>query len=462
MKMKKSVLILLLAGLMFIGFQTDGYAKKNKQKLTKEQKRIAKIEKKEKLIVKHVGTRANWKPAVFKNIRKGMTCSQVARVFKGLNCRTSSSFKTVSVGLGTVSQLKFYFNRGRLQNATIIFSPRLLDQKVFNTALSNVVQRKWGPISNTADIRWKNGNYENVKLKFNKSHWELEVQLPSIDPGDVNLGIFNEAGLRDNLETFFGGRDNCVPAFFTRYRYHMTWQEVKQIHPDLSYNPSKSINQSYVSILNHPLVAGLRLRIDSGLLEGVEAVFHWQIPRDLFKQVSFEVMRGKYGTGLKDEKIVKDHISVYTSSKEFVYRQWKTDRWSVNMRLPKKGGVPVVAARAKNPAPRLKSVSAPSAPIGDITGDWKLTAARKGNKVAPMDDGVERKIEFTAGKEIKMKENGKIVMSNYYKVSGNGLYFTSAKGGGATKKFGTVISCKNNKLVMTIEGQSVQMIFERQ
>ncbi len=65
--MKKSFVIMMLAGLMFIGFQTDGYAKKKKKKLTKEQKRIAKIKKNEKKIEKYLGTRQDWKPAAFKN-----------------------------------------------------------------------------------------------------------------------------------------------------------------------------------------------------------------------------------------------------------------------------------------------------------------------------------------------------------------------------------------------------------
>lgn len=453
--MKKSILFLLIACFMLMGFQPDGFAKK--QKLTKEQKRAAKLAKKEKVIEKHVGTRTNWKPEAFKHLRKGMTCSQVSQIFKRLNCGGSSSFKIAPGGLGTISQYKFYFYRGRLSRATLIFGVRLLDSKVFNTALSRVVQKKWGTIADTANVQWKNGNFETVRLKFNKNHWELDVQLPSVDPGDVNLQLLDEANLRTNLEAFFGGRSNCVPEFFTRYKYHMSWQELKERHRDMNYDPSKSVNYSYASISNHPLIAGLKFRIDSGLLESVEAIFHWQIPRDIFKQVSFEVMRGKYGVGIKDEQLVKDRVSVYTPAKEFVYREWKTNRWAVRMRLPKQGHViPVTAAKAKTRTPRLQSTSC------KIMGGWKLVAAKQGGKTASMKDGMERQIEFTAGQMMLMKENGKTVLKNYYKKNGSGLYFTAVKGGKAVKKFATLVSCSTNQLVLVIEGQSPQMIFQRQ
>jgi len=459
--MKKFVFILVLSSFLLMGFHSEGFAKKEKQ--TKEEKKAAKIAKKEASIEKSVGTKANWKPAAFKDIRKGMTCAEVAQVFKRLDCNTRSPFKIANAGLGTVSQYKFYFSDGKLYSATIIFGTRLLDEKTFNAALFNVVQKKWGPIENTANIRWKNHNYENVTLKYNQTHWELEVQMPVIDPGDINLGVLDEANLRTNLQAFFGGRDNSVPAFFTTYKYNMPWQDVKGIHPDLNYDPSKSLNYCYVSISNHPLLAGLKLRIDSGYLEAVSAIFHWQIPRDLFKQVSFEVMRDKYGTDIKDEMLLKDRMGLYIPAKVYLYREWKTDCWDINMDLPKTAtGVPVKAPMAKTAAPTLKTTAAAPVDTGNITGDWKLVAASLGGKTSAMNDGTERKIEFTPQQMMIMKENGKVVVKNFYKTAGSGLYFTAVKGGKAIKKFATVISCSTNRLVLVIEGQSPQMIFEKQ
>ncbi len=442
---------MLLAVLLLVGSQAEGYAKK--QKPEDGQKKLSKIEKKEKTIEKHIGTMSNWKPEAFKDIRKGMTCSQVAQVFKRLNCGGTSSFKTAPGGLGTVSEYKFYFYHGRLTSATLIFGARLFDSRAFNTALLTVVQRKWGQIDNTADIYWQNGNFERIRLKYNNTHWELECQLPSVDPGDVDLTRFDEAGIRTNLEAFFGGYGGSVPEFFKTYRYHMSWQEVKGMHPDLNYDPSKSINYCYVSIANNPLIAGMKFRIDSGLLEGVEAIFHWQIPRELFKTISFEAMKVKYGSKVNDEQLVKDSLSIYTAAKVFVYREWQTHRWAVRMRLPKDGTE--TAAVSSGAAP-LKTSSK-----GNITGDWKLVAARIGDKTAPMEDGKDRRIEFTSGQQMVMKENGKTVVKNYYKRAGSGLYFTASLNGKAVKKFATVISCSDKQLVLIIEGQAPQMIFEK-
>ncbi|MCP4154770.1 MAG: hypothetical protein GY757_44020 [bacterium] len=455
--MKKSLVIMMLAGLMFIGFQTDGYAKKKKKKLTKEQKRIAKIKKNEKKIEKYLGTRHDWKPAAFKNIRRDMTCAQVAQVFKNLDCDNSSPFKSVSAGFGTASEYKFYFSGGKLLTATVVFGPRIFGEKSFNKAMYNVVQRKWGPIKNQTDIRWKNNHYENVKLIYNQTHWELELKMPIVDPGNVNLDVFDEASLRTNLKAFFGGRESIVPAFLKQYKYHMPWQEVKQIHPEVTHDPEDSINYSYVGIENHPLVCGLKLAFDSGLLERVDVFFHWQLPRDLFKQVSFEVMREKYGRDVEDEEIGKDQISVYVA-KTFIHRKWSVNTWKLYMSLPKKDAA-ITAAKHQKECPRLKTLTASAAPVSNITGNWKLVAVRQGAQTAPMDDG--KALEFTAQHEFKMKENGKVVSSNYYKLDGSSLYFTSSPGGEPVKKFGAVVSCENNKLVMTMGDSTAHMILEK-
>ncbi len=468
--MKKSMVIVLLTVLLVLGFQSDLSAKKKKKKLTKAQKRAAKILKQEGKITKYLGTGTNWKPAALKDVRKGMTCGQVARVLTNLSCGDSSPFKKVSAGLlGTVSEYKLYFQNGRLHSVTLIFGPRLFDEKRFATALMNVVQRKWGPITDEADIVWKTHDYEDITLKYNETHWELELEMPSVDPGDIDTESFNEEMLRANLKQILGGRDNCIPAFFAQYKYRMPWQEVKRKHPDLVIDTSQSLNFSTVSLKGHPLIAGLRFRFDSGLLVNMKAIFHWQIPRDMMKQVSFEVMREKYGVDIKDEDVAIDRLAVYTPAKVYVYRQWSTNRWELDMNFPKTGGVPVKAAIAKTPVPKPNTSTvtagaapaATAAPAMDITGNWVLVAAKQGDKKESMEDGMGRAIEFTAGMQMKMKEKGKVVMTNYYKLSGKALYFTDSKNGKPVKKFGTVVSHQGNNLSMKFEGQDVEMIFKK-
>ena len=337
--MKKKLLIVFLMSLLVFGFGADAFAKK--KKMTKAEKLAAKLAKKEKKIEEFLGTNSNWKPTVFANIRKGMTCGEVKQVFRGLNCSGASSFKKLSKGLGTISDLKFYFQRGRLFSVTIIFGPRLLDQKSFTMALVNVAQRKWGPIQDAHNIEWKTHGYLSVKLKYIKTHWELEFHMPIFDPGDVDVNSLNEEMLSTQLQKFMGGPENCLPAYFTQFRYQMPWEEVKNMFPDLDYDHSKSTNYCKVSVKGHPLVAGLKLRFNSGLLEHVSAVFHWQIPRELFKSIAFKVMKEKYGNRIKDEDAVKDRLSAYVRNCGFVTREWATNRWQLSMTLPKKGAAKV-------------------------------------------------------------------------------------------------------------------------
>jgi hypothetical protein len=455
--MKKKVLIVFLMSLLVFGFGTDAIAKK--KKMTKEEKQAAKLAKKEKKIESFLGTNSNWKPAVFANIRKGMTCDQVNQFFNSLNCADSSPFKNVSKGLGTISGYTFYFQNRRLYSVTIIFGTRLLDEKSFTQALMNVIQRKWGPIQDPQNISWKNHEYEKISMKYNKTHWELEFQMPSFDPGDVDVNSFNEEMLRSELQKFLGGPENCLPAYFTQFPYHMPWEEANNMFPDLEYDPSKSLNYCKISVKGHPLVAGLRLRFDSGLLEHVTVVFHWQIPRELFKSIAFDVMKEKYGANIKDEDAVKDKVMAYTKGCGYITREWGTNRWELKMTLPKTGG-----SKVNGGGTRSASTSAKKTKISNyasLAGNWKLVAARQGSKTESMTGGTLRSIEFTADQQFKMKENGKVVNSNYYKISNQYIYFTAGKSGKATKQLGTIISLQGNKLVLMFAGQSIQMIFEK-
>ena len=95
-------------------------------------------------------------------------------------------------------------------------------------------------------------------------------------------------------------------------------------------------------------------------------------------------------------------------------------------------------------------------------GNWKLTAAKQGTVTEKMSGPPERAIEFTADRQFKMKEDGKVVNSSYYKItSGKYIYFTSGPGGQATKQLGTIVSQQGNQLVLMFTGQTLQMIFEK-
>ena len=454
--MKRKVLIVCLMSLLVFGFGSDAMAKK--KKMTKAEKLAAKLAKKEKKIEQYLGTNSNWKPTVFANIRDGMTCDQVKQYFKGLNCADRSPFKEVTMGLGTIKGYKFYFQGGRLYNVTILFGTRLFDEKSFTMALMNVVQRKWGPIRDPHNIQWKGHDYETITMKYNKTNWELKCMMPKIDPGDIDVNSLDEETIRSEFQKFLGGPENCMPAYFTQFRYHMPWEEAKNMFPDMKYDPSKTKNFRTVSVKGHPLVAGLELRFDSGLLEHITAYFHWQFPRELFKSIAFEVMKEKYGANVKDEDSVKDRVSVYTRNCGFIARAWRNNCWEFSMSLPKTGGGKVTGGGTGASASATKAKTFNTA---KLVGNWKLVAARQGSKTEKMTGGPQRAIEFTADQQFKMKENGKVVNSNYFKVSKQFIYFTSGKGGKAVKQLGTIISHKNNELILKFAGQGIHMIFEK-
>jgi hypothetical protein len=77
-----------------------------------------------------------------------------------------------------------------------------------------------------------------------------------------------------------------------------------------------------------------------------------------------------------------------------------------------------------------------------------------------MKGGTLRQLEFGEGK-LFMKENGKVVMENFYTRSGSKIYFADAKDGKAVKLFGTVVSHEGNQLILRFAGQAIDMIFKK-
>ena len=471
--MKKKVLMVFLICLLVFGFTSDAMAKK--PKVSKEEKKAAKAAKKEGKIEEVMGTNANWKPKGLINIKKGMTCGEVSQFFRGINCGDPSPFKMVPEGLGTISDYKFYFMDGRLYSVTIIFGSRLFDEKSFNEALLNVLQRKWGPIQDFQNIVWKDSEFGKIEMKYNQTHWELEMMMPVYDPGDVDVTQLTEETLRPELQKFFGGPENCVPEYFTQFKYGTRWEEMQSQFPDLVYDATQTNNYCKVSVHGHPLVAGLELRFNSGILEYVKAAFHWQWDRELVKAISYEVLKEKYGSNMKDDDAVQDTLSIYLRDCGFAGRRWDTNRWEFDMTLPKSGGSKVTGSTApsagtsktttsKAAAGTAKTTTASTSAIteANLVGNWKLVAAKQGTATEKMSGPPERSVEFTSDQQFMMKEDGKAINTSYYKItSGKYLYFTSGKGGQAVKQIGSIVSLKGNQLVLQFSGQTIEMIFEK-
>jgi hypothetical protein len=433
--MKRKLFMVFLIGLLVLGVSSDAYAKK--QKMTKEEKATAKLAKQVEKITEVLGTASSWKPMVFKNIRKGMTCQEVKQHFSNLSC--GDIIPRAIAGLkSNVSEYKFHFVSGRLYAATIVFGPRLFDEKRFTTALYTVVQDKWGkiPEEKFQQPKWGNPDFDDVEMMYNKSHWEIKVDLPSYDPGETDAASLDEVQMRTELEKLLGPKENYLPTIISHLSGGMTCEQVDGLFDLYECNPNSSSHFTKASVEGHPLVAGLNFSFSNDRLTYVNLIFHYQISRDILKYAAFALLQENWG----DQARVfpeKEYVTVYPKSKGLLTFQYNGNRWELRVGMEGKQGSGAAPA----------SVS--SVPMKNIDGLWTLEAARQGEKTESMKGGTLRQLEFSDGK-LFMKENGKVVMENFYTRSGDKIYFAAAKDGKAVKLFGTVVSHEGNQLTINL------------
>ena len=444
--MKRKLFMVFLIGLLVLGVSSDAYAKK--KKMTKEEKKAAKLAKQVKKITNVLGTASSWKPAVFKDIRKGMTCQEVKQHFPNLSC--GDIIPRATAGLkSNVSEYKFHFLGGRLYAATIVFGPRLFDEKRFTTALYTVARDKWGrlPEDKLQQPKWGNPDYDDVEMKYNSTHWEVKVDLPSYDPGETDAASLDEVQIRTELEKLLGPKGNYLPTIIAHLSGGMTCEQVDGLFDLYECKLNTRSHFTKASVEGHPLVAGLNFSFRNDRLTYVNLIFHYQISRDRLKNVGFELLQENWG----DQARVfpeKEYVTVYPKARGILTIQYNGNRWELRVGMEGKKGTGTAPA----------SVS--SVPMKNIDGLWTLEAARQGKKTESMKGGTLRQLEFGEGK-IYMKENGKVVMENFYTRSGNKIYFAAAKDGKAVKLFGSVVSHEGNQLILRFAGQAIDMIFKK-
>jgi hypothetical protein len=444
--MKRKALMVFMIVLMLLGVYNDAAAKEKKKKLTKEEKAAAKLAKQEEKIGKILGTGASWKPAVFKDIRRGMTCGEVKQYFPNVSCGDIIPRSVAGLG-SSAAEYKFHFMSDRLYAATIVFGARLFDEKRFTQALYSVVQRKWGPIpqDKVQQPKWTNPDYNDVELTYNKTNWELKVDLPTYDPGETDAASFDEAKISEEIRALLGSKGNYLPTIISQLSGGMTCEQVRGIFPGLEEcKTGLSHHFTQSSIEGHPLVAGLHFSFRSDRLDYVNIIFHYQLDRDVFKNAAFAVLSENWGKEVKLNP-EQELASVYPRPNGSLTCQFHGNRWE--LRIGMEG---------------IKGSTAPvaSAPAKPVEGLWTLESARQGNKIESMKGGMTRQLEFKDGK-VFMKENGKVVMENFYVLSGKDIYFADGKGGKAVKLLGTVISHDGTQLILRFAGQQIDMIFKK-
>lgn len=444
--MKRKALMVFMILFMILGVYTDAAAKEKKPKLTKEEKAAAKLAKQEEKIEKILGTGASWKPAVFKDLRRGMTCREVQQYFPNVSCGDIIP-RSVAGLSSSAAEYKFHFVSEQLYAATIVFGARLFDEKRFTQALFGVAQRKWGPIpqDKVQQPKWTNPDYNDVELTYNKTNWELKVELPTYDPGETDAASFDEARIGEEIRALLGPKGNYLPTVISQLSGGMTCEQVRGMFPGLDEcKPGLSHHFARSSVEGNPLAAGLHFSFKNDRLEYVNIIFHYQLDREMFKNAAFAALAENWGKEAK-LKPEAESASVYPRPNGSITFQYSGNRWELRIGMEGiKGSVAPVAA----------------APAKAVDGLWTLESARQGNKTESMKGGMMRRLEFKDGK-VYMKENGKIVMENFYVLSGSGIYFADSKGGKAVKLLGTVISHDGMQLVLRFAGQQIDMIFKK-
>jgi hypothetical protein len=332
-KMKRQSLLMLLVLLLILSLSFP---------LAPKDKSADKLAKAEAQLEKLLGTNTNWKAAVFKDLKKGMPCSEVRKYFKGLKCNPRKKYDFPKVSgklLGKVKEYQFTFKSGLLQSATIVFGARVFDEKRFVTALLNVAQRKWGklpPEKLSKNVKvWVNGDYDTVTMSKVRTNWQLKISMPKRDTGDITSGSMSKEELQKSLIKLLGSNKtwNTPPA--GKFKRGDSCEKVKQVYQAMKgCDPAKSWSFPTVTIKNHALVRALKFSFKQGGLYSITYVFHRQLPRDVFKEVSLGVFEYKWGK-VKPEKRNNDILTVYKSNFGTAQRSFYTDHWEIKHDFPK-------------------------------------------------------------------------------------------------------------------------------
>jgi len=324
--------IVLVTSLAFL-FNNFNYAKTASEKLAKKERALEKI----------LGTNSNWKPTVFKDLKRNMPYEQVKNIkkFRHLQCKSYKSydFPKVTAGFGSIKEYKFTFKRGLLQNATIVFGARLFDEKRFYTALLNVAQRKWGELSseklNKRVIVWTNSDLDIVTLSKIGSNYQTKVSMPKYDSGDVIAGSLSEQQIRSEFAKLMGSNKSIAPKAFSSFKYNMSCVQVKSIYSSLKgCAPTKSWSFGSVTIVKHPLIHRLKFSFKLGYLQNITILFHRNFDYNTFKRLSLDAFENKWGRLSSDAK-ENDILTKFIRGYGIVQRNLVGKQWQIKFALPK-------------------------------------------------------------------------------------------------------------------------------
>jgi hypothetical protein len=331
--MRKKTFWFPALAVLALSFAIPGRAATAEEKLAKMEREIEVI----------LGTDSNWKPAVLQELRRGMPCAEVRNVkaFRLLECHPEKNydFPKVSGGFGKISEYKLTFKNGLLQNVTIIFGARLFDEKRFALALLNVAQRKWGELTPeklaNPVLVWTNPDLDTATLSKVDSNYQVQVDMPKQDSGDVAAGSFGAEQIKTDLGALLGKGDGPMPKTFAAYSQKMDCAQVKSKYEPLAgCDPAKDWSFGRVTIAKHPLVHQLKFTFHRGFLRDITIVFHYQLDYEAFKAASLEAFEDKWGAMPADQRGA-DILTRHVPNFGVVQRSLIGKEWQISFPVPK-------------------------------------------------------------------------------------------------------------------------------
>ncbi|MBN2346000.1 MAG: hypothetical protein JXO51_06385 [Candidatus Aminicenantes bacterium] len=331
--MRKKVSWLLGLAVLAFFLADRGHAATAEEKLQKMEKQLEAI----------LGTDSNWKPAVLQDLRRGMPCAEVRgiKAFRSLSCRPGKNydFPVVPGGFGKIKEYKFTFKEGLLQNVSIVFGARLLDEKRFQQALLNVAQRKWGALTPEKLAKpilvWTNPDLDTATLNKNGVNFQVKVDMPKHDSGDVAAGSLGAEQIKTELGALLGKGGIPLPKAFASYSQKMDCAQVKgKYEPLAGCDPAKEWSFGTVTIARHPLIHQLKFTFQRGFLRSVAVIFHHQLDYQSFKAASLAAFEDKWGRLPADQR-EKDLLTKHIRGFGIVQRALIGRQWQINFPVPK-------------------------------------------------------------------------------------------------------------------------------
>lgn len=135
-----------------------------------------------------LGDKSSWKPKLFSQLKAGMSCEEVKKVFSSLSaCDAAKDYDFPSASISDnpiVNKVRFTFNKGKLKGGKILFKSNI-DKDMFKKVSLQLFEAKWGvvkPEKRDKDLLTKIGpGFVKAQRTFIGGIWGIDAGLPKTE-----------------------------------------------------------------------------------------------------------------------------------------------------------------------------------------------------------------------------------------------------------------------------------------